>query len=140
MKYIISTLIFIVLIGCGNDLNYYVTNNVLEAEIVNIQSETAGKIIYSKLERGLHLEKGEIVIIIDTTLIHQDKQVLLAKLESLLANEKVLKAKYKTLNENYKYFSDQADKWKRLAENQAGPEQRAEDFRHQMDMAALQMN
>ena len=125
------------ILGCDSNDGYYITNNVLEAEIINIQSEVPGKIIFNKLERGIHVARGEIILIIDTTLIVRDKEVLMSRLNGLDAKEEILRANGKLLRQNIKYFTDQSQKWGRLAKNQAGPQQTADDFNHQLQVAKL---
>lgn len=127
-----------ILSACGENDDYYVTNNILEADIINLQSEVPGKVVTSKIERGINIQKGEVIAIIDTSIIYQELQTLYAKREGLGAKKSILRSNAQILNENIAYFRKQTNKWDRLAKNQAGPQQRVDDFKHQLKISRLQ--
>ena len=125
--------------SCNSESDYYITNNVLEAEVYNIQGEVGGRVIMNNLERGKIFHRGDILAMIDTTIVNSEKNVLLANLDALAQKEKGLKARSKTMRTNVKYFQTQFEKWQELAQSDAGPQQRADDFEHQYNLARLQL-
>ncbi len=140
IKIMLITLVSLLfLVACENAENLYITNNVIEGTIYNIQSEVPGKIIYSGLQRGKRFRKGDTILVIDTTLIDNEKKIILANLEALKKKEAGFSAKKKSVAANMLYFKKQYEKWRKLALSQAGPEQRADDFKHQYDIARLQL-
>ena len=125
--------------SCNSGSDYYITNNVLEAEIYNIQGEVGGRVILNNLERGKIFHRGDILAMIDTTIVNSERNVLLANLVALSQKENGLKARRNTLRSNVKYFQSQYQKWQELAKSDAGPQQRADDFKHQYNLARLQL-
>ena len=61
--------------SCNSESDYYITNNVLEAEVYNIQGEVGGRVIMNNLERGKFFHRGDILAMIDTTIVNSEKNL-----------------------------------------------------------------
>ena len=97
----------IIITGCKNKTTEADAYGNFEATEVIISSETSGRILQFDREEGSQIEKGEIIALIDTTLIHLQKAEIDAgmnsirtRISSINAQNDVLTQQIENLNVN----------------------------------------
>jgi HlyD family secretion protein len=138
MRLLSSILLIILCTACSDEERLLVSNNMLEADAVNIQSEVAGRLLFSNIRLGEEVQKGQLLALIDTSKISNDLAIADANIRSLHSQKELLRSRSRTQQERILFLDDQRKKWQKLASKDAGPEQRADDYAHQYRLAHLQ--
>jgi HlyD family secretion protein len=104
---LLITLAVLLLAGCKNKTGEADAYGNFEATEVIISAETAGRILNFDKEEGSPIEKGELLALVDTTLIHLQKAEIDAgissvktRISSIIAQNEILKQQIENLNVN----------------------------------------
>jgi HlyD family secretion protein len=108
MKNIFSILLTSMLFaGCGSTKDEPDAWGNFEAEEVIVSAETNGRILNFDVREGQNIEKGEVIAVIDTTLLHLQKQEIDAamkgistRINSINAQNEVLRQQIGNININ----------------------------------------
>jgi len=104
---LLITLAVLLLAGCKNKTGQADAYGNFEATEVIISAETAGRILNFDKDEGSSIEKGELLALVDTTLIHLQKAELDAginsvktRISSIMAQNEILNQQIENLNIN----------------------------------------
>lgn len=94
-----------------------------EADETVISAETNGQLNSFSVEEGQKLEAGEVVAVVDTTLLHLQKAELLASLASVESNTEKLNAQREVLQSQLETAQKELNRLRALREDGAATEQ-----------------
>ncbi len=93
-----------------------------------ISSEIPGKIIDFKVEEGQILKKNSIVAVIDTTLLHTQKQLLKATIKATKSKLQNVGPEIAVLNEQKSYLLHEKERLVKLVEGNAATQKQIDDL------------
>ncbi len=97
-----------------------------------ISSEVSGKIIDFKVEEGENLKKNSIVAVIDTTLLHTQKQLLKATIKATKSKLQNVKPEIAVLNEQKTHLLHEKERLAKLVEGNAATQKQVDDLNSQI--------
>ncbi len=99
-----------------------------EAVEYMISPEVPGKIIYFNISEGQNLKKNSIVAVIDTTLLHTQKQLLRATIKATKSKLQNVKPQIAVLNEEKTYLLHEKVRLIKLKEGNAATQKQVDDL------------
>lgn len=85
-QFIIISLMAIAVAACGRHSDYDATG-VFEADVVTLSAETSGRIESLVVAEGEEVTRGQLLCVIDTTMLHMQRRTLMAQQRALLAGK-----------------------------------------------------
>ncbi|GAB4184017.1 MAG: efflux RND transporter periplasmic adaptor subunit [Calditrichia bacterium] len=142
MKHILRIFILsgILLFGChsGNNNQHY--TGIVEGKVYTVSSVISDQLMHVNVSEGDHVQKNQVLAIIDTTDIHlqlEQSKSALRQLEIQINNANIQLSQAKT---NLRYFTELYQKNLPLSKTNAIPVQKLQDIRLQMENATHQLD
>ena len=128
-----SILILCVFIAaCSNEEKKADAYGNFEVTEVTISAEQQGKILRLEIDEGKTVVMGEVVGLIDTTLLHLQKKQLEAKAEVLKARFPNISSELAVIQEQRRTLLRELDRFRRLADGGAVPTKQVDDLEGQI--------
>ena len=127
----ISTFIFS-LVSCESVEKKSDAYGNFEATTVTVSSEMPGKIIYLNVDEGQVLKKGDIVAVVDTTLLSKQKEVLLASIKAVKSKIQHSGAEVAVLQEQKKHLLNEKVRLNKLFAGNAATQKQIDDLNAQI--------
>lgn len=132
MKRTIFLLPLLALGACQIEENTSDAFGNFEAKEVLVSSEGAGKILRLDLEEGQTLEAGQVVGIIDTTVLHLRKMQLMASIRTVQGKTQDVQPQIEVLEEQRRNLLRERDRLKALVQDNAATRKQLDDMEGQL--------
>jgi HlyD family secretion protein len=119
--------IFFFLYSCKEEVQPDAYGN-FEEDAVTVSAESAGKIIWYKVEDGMVLKKGEKVAVLDTTQLHYKKESLEAAMDAVKAKAAGVLSQKDVLQEQLDVALTEQERIHRLFNAKAATKQQKDDI------------
>ena len=131
-KYLLFAIVITGLSACSEQESKSDAYGNFEAIEYMISSEVPGKIIDFKVEEGQNLKKNSIVAVIDTTLLHTQKQLLKATIKATKSKLQNVKPEIAVLNEQKSHLLHEKERLAKLVEGNAATQKQVDDLNSQI--------
>ncbi len=132
INYLLVAILALGLISCETTEKKSDAYGNFEATTVNVSSEMPGKILFFDIEEGDILKKAQVVAIIDTTLLHKQKEVLYASIKAIRAKRQHSGAEVDVLLEQKKHLLSEQIRLKKLLAGNAATQKQIDDLNAQI--------
>ncbi|MBI1227020.1 MAG: HlyD family efflux transporter periplasmic adaptor subunit [Bacteroidetes bacterium] len=110
-----------------------------EAVETIVSAEANGKLLFLKAKEGEPLKAGELVALVDTTLLHLQKQQLMASLGTIGKKQQDPNPQIAVLEEQKRNLIRERDRVKRLLADKAATPKQLDDMNGQIDVVDAQI-
>ncbi len=110
-----------------------------EAVETIVSAEANGKLLFLKAREGEPLKAGELVALVDTTLLHLQKQQLMASLGTIGKKQQDPNPQIAVLEEQKRNLVRERDRVKRLLADKAATPKQLDDMNGQIDVVDAQI-
>lgn len=125
--------------SCDQNSNHADAYGNFEADILRVAAETQGKILSLTLEEGLFLEQGETVGWIDTSLLHVQKQQILAQQNVIQSKKKNIRAQITVQEEQLANVQREQKRIQKLYDDGVATEKQKDDIDGQVAVSQKQL-
>ena len=146
MKKTISLFTSIILLSCNSEKEADAYGNFETVETV-VSSQTNGKINFIKVDEGQEINANEMVVSIDTLLLHQQKLTLLANQQTVNSKKPniesqvaIYRNQIKTSEAQLKALKNEQSRIKNLLKEGAATPKQLDDINAQIDVIINQIN
>jgi HlyD family secretion protein len=129
----------IIAAACGSGNNKSDAYGNFEAVEIQVSSEVQGKIIGLKIEEGQHIQKGQTVLMIDTTQLYFRKLQMNAQMNSAEARLLQVKSQIAVQDEQKKSLEREKKRLENLVSANAAPSKQLDDINGQLDVLNSQI-
>lgn len=133
-KIIIYLLALLSLAACQDNEATSDAYGKFEAREVIISAEASGKLIQFDVEEGQQLKAGELVGLIDTTLLHLQREQLRAKIRAVTGKTQDAEPQVRVLQERRKNLLREERRLKALIADKAAPAKQLDDLQGQLEV------
>lgn len=133
-KIIIYLLALLSLAACQDNEVTSDAYGKFEAREVIISAEASGKLIQFDVEEGQQLKAGELVGLIDTTLLHLQREQLRAKIRAVTGKTQDAEPQVRVLQERRKNLLREERRLKALIADKAAPAKQLDDLQGQLEV------
>lgn len=110
-----------------------------EAVETIVSAEASGKLLFLKAKEGEPLQAGELVALVDTTLLHLQKQQLMASLGTIGKKQQDPNPQIAVLEEQKRNLIRERDRIKRLLADKAATPKQFDDMNGQIEVVDAQI-
>jgi HlyD family secretion protein len=133
-KIIIYLLALLSLAACQDNEVTSDAYGKFEAREVIISAEASGKLIQFDVEEGQQLKAGELVGLIDTTLLHLQREQLRAKIRAVTGKTQDAEPQVRVLQERRQNLLREERRLKALIADKAAPAKQLDDLQGQLEV------
>jgi HlyD family secretion protein len=133
-KIIIYLLALLPLAACQNNEATSDAYGKFEAREVIVSAEADGKLIQFDVEEGQQLKAGELVGLIDTTLLHLQREQLRAKIRAVTGKTQDAEPQVRVLQERKQNLLREERRLKALIADKAAPAKQLDDLQGQLEV------
>lgn len=133
-KIIIYLLALLSLAACQDNEATSDAYGKFEAREVIISAEASGKLIQFDVEEGQQLKAGELVGLIDTTLLHLQREQLRAKIRAVTGKTQDAEPQVRVLQERRQNLLREERRLKALIADKAAPAKQLDDLQGQLEV------
>ncbi|WP_282784110.1 HlyD family secretion protein [Phaeodactylibacter xiamenensis] len=133
-KIIIYLLALLPLAACQDNEATSDAYGKFEAREVIISAEASGKLIQFDVEEGQQLKAGELVGLIDTTLLHLQREQLRAKIRAVTGKTQDAEPQVRVLQERRQNLLREERRLKALIADKAAPAKQLDDLQGQLEV------
>ncbi len=124
-----------VLLSCEVKENKSDAYGNFEATTVMVSSEMPGKLIFLNVSEGQELKKDMVVGVLDTTLLHKQKDVLRASIRAIRSKRQSARAEVDVVKEQKKHLISELARLNKLFEGKAATQKQIDDLNSQIRIA-----
>jgi HlyD family secretion protein len=142
MKGLYKIFIFSFLVAfssCGQEENTADAYGNFEAVETLVSAEANGKLVFLKAEEGQHLKAGELVALVDTTLLHLQKQQVRASLGTIGKKTQDPKPQIAVYEEQRRNLVRERDRVKAMLADKAATPKQLDDLNGQIEVVDAQI-
>ena len=137
---LLITLAVLMLAGCKNKTGEADAYGNFEATEVIISAETAGRILNFDKDEGSSIEKGELLALVDTTLIHLQKAEIDAGINSVKTRISSIKAQDEILNQQIENLNINIGRVEKMLRDDAATQKQLDDMTGQVAVIRKQID
>jgi HlyD family secretion protein len=126
--------------GCRNKAGEADAYGNFEATEVIISSETAGRIIRFDKDEGSPIEKGELIALVDTTLLHLQKAEIEAGINSVRTRITSIIAQDEILNQQIENLNINIERVEKMLKDDAATQKQLDDMTGQVAVLRKQIS
>lgn len=139
MKKILHTVIAaLIMTACGNTPDYDATG-IFEATTVTVSAETPGKILAMDISEGDTITRGQIIAVIDTTLLSLQQKQLYSQRQSAESASPDVAAQASALRTQIAHQQHECDRYARLLADGAITQKQYDDAQAQLNTLRSQL-
>jgi HlyD family secretion protein len=138
MRRLLPFVAMLTILSCSEGEAIITTNSIIEAETVIVSAEVSGRVISSRLKHGLVVSKDDPLVVIDTTLIANDKEELDLRSKRLRIHKQALSTALEVNRANSSYILSNLTRARELVATNAGDKQTIIDLEHQLNLSQLE--
>lgn len=131
--------ILVLLFSCKKEATRSDAFGNFEAVETIVSAEANGKLLFLKANEGEPLKAGELVALVDTTLLHLQKQQLLASLGTIGKKQQDPNPQIAVLEEQKRNLIRERDRVKRLLADKAATPKQLDDMNGQIEVVDAQI-
>ena len=129
----------ITLAGCRNKTGEADAYGNFEATEVIISAETSGRILKFDKDEGSPIEKGELIALVDTTLIHLQKAEIDAGINSVKTRINSIIAQNEILNQQIENLNINIGRFEKMLKDDAATQKQLDDITGQVAVLRKQI-
>jgi HlyD family secretion protein len=130
----------ILMVGCQNDNDIADAYGHFESNAVSVSAERAGALVQFSVREGAKLEAGQIVGVVDTTLLALQRRQLRAKLDATRSKLPTIQAQSDVVREQIKTLDSEIVRFKNLLDKGAATAKQVDDLESQRRLAERQID
>ena len=127
-KYLLFTIMILALSSCIEEEKRSDAYGNFEAIEYMVSPEVPGKIIEFNVFEGQNISKDSVVAVIDTTLLHTQKQLLKATIKATKSKLQNVKPEIEVLNEQKSHLLHEKQRLSKLVEGNAATQKQVDDL------------
>jgi len=132
IKYLVIIMMALSVFSCESIEKRSDAYGNFEATTITVSSEMPGKFIFLNISEGQLLKKGEIIGVIDTTLLNKQKDVLYASIKAVRSKRQNASAEVDVFHEQKQHLLSEQVRLKKLFEGNAATQKQIDDLNAQI--------
>jgi len=137
---IIFTSMLVFMAGCQNEKDVADAYGHFESNAVSVSSERAGILVEYTVREGDKLEPGQIVGLVDTSLLDLQRAQLLTKMEAVRSKIPTIQAQSAVIEEQITTLNNEISRFRNLLERGAATAKQVDDLESQKRVAERQID
>ena len=135
---ITAIIIAALMVSCTSDDNTPDAYGHFESKAVSVSAERAGTLIEYSVSEGAYLEQGQVVGLIDTSMLALQRVQILARLDAAKAKIPTIQAQSAVIDEQIKTLDNEISRFKNLLTRGAATAKQVDDLESQRRVALRQ--